>query len=158
IDEMIDIYQVLAGKVRLRREPSDLAALVARGVAFVMEEARAQRQHVVLSRCTVPVVVHADAQRLQQGVNRLLLEASHSAPADARIDVALDGASGAAALHVALSEANHSVDALRRLLDHFSEDDDALERPAEGGLGIGLTLVQGLVKLQGGTVEVGEGA
>jgi signal transduction histidine kinase/ActR/RegA family two-component response regulator len=154
IEEMLEIYQVLAGKLRLRRQPTDLGPLTARGVAFVEAQIQGRRQELALDPASGPVLVNGDPQRLQEMINHLLMEAVQLAPPAGRIDVAVNAVHGEAVLRVALSESSVPPEACARLLSQFSENDDTLERPPEGGLAVGLTLVQGLAKLQGGSTSV----
>ena len=153
IDEVQDVHQVMAGKVRLRREPNDLAALASRCLTLVAAEAEAQRQELVLDKPTEPVLVEGDPQRLEQVLLQLLTNALRYTPPRGRIEVGVAREDDTAVLWVRDTGVGLSVEQLAGLFEQFSEGDDSLERPSQGGLRIGLTLVQGLVKLHNGSVS-----
>jgi two-component system CheB/CheR fusion protein len=96
--------------------------------------------------------VTGDAARLTQVVSNLLHNAVKFTDAGGRVTVRLAEADGTAALTVADTGVGIAPEVLPNLFDVFSQGDATLER-SKGGLGLGLSVVKGLVELHGGRVE-----
>jgi two-component system CheB/CheR fusion protein len=107
------------------------------------------------------VIVRGDAARLTQVIGNLLHNAAKFTPAGGltRVSVARDVAPASAVLCVADTGAGIDPTMIERMFQPFAQSDRTLAR-SMGGLGLGLTLVKGLVELHGGDVSVhseGEG-
>jgi CheY-like chemotaxis protein len=106
----------------------------------------------------LPIVVTGDATRLAQVVANLLQNAAKYTPQGGRIEVSLSADSREAEILVRDNGIGIPPAFLPRLFEKFSQVSPALDR-AEGGLGLGLALVHGIVKMHGGSVEArSEGA
>jgi two-component system, chemotaxis family, CheB/CheR fusion protein len=152
LDDLLDLARIASGKIALTQEPIEVSVLVdrARDIAQPLIDGRGQGFTV-----TVPaerLYVEGDLVRLTQVLGNLLNNASK-----------YTGEGGAIALEVRASETGVEIsvtddgagiapDMLSRVLDLFAQEDRTLDR-AQGGLGIGLTLVRRLVQLHGGSVE-----
>ena len=156
IDDLLDIERVVSGKIRLNRQPLDLADVVCRAVAAFGDDVRLDR-HIDVS--TESAWVDGDAVRIEQVLTNLVTNAIKYTPAGGRIRVAIraDGAD------VVLSVEDWGFDISPSLLpfifDMYVQADQTVDR-ARGGLGIGLALVRHLVELHDGTVAAssdGEG-
>jgi PAS domain S-box-containing protein len=152
LDDLLDVSRITSGRLQLRKEPVDLASLVASAV----ETARPlidSKQHVMeIELPAEPVELVVDPLRLSQALSNLLTNAAkYTDPAGhIRLVASLD----AGDLRVSVSDTGIGLnaDAIPKLFEMFSQVDSAVDR-AEGGLGIGLALVKGLVALHGGSVE-----
>jgi signal transduction histidine kinase len=156
IDDLLDVERVVCGKIRLNRQPVDMAAAVRRVVAAFSGDARVDRR-ITLS--ADPAWVHADVVRLDQILTNLLTNAVKYTPPGAAIRVALRAHGGAAVLTVEDTGFGIPPTLLPRIIDIYVQGDHTLDR-AQGGLGIGLTLVRSLVELHGGAIAAsseGEG-
>jgi PAS domain S-box-containing protein len=158
VDDLLDMARMTHGRVQLRRERLDLAQLVrttAEDCRRLVEQA-GMRLVVVLPEAVVPVV--GDAIRLTQVLNNLLDNA-----------VKFRNGGGYVAIHLSIDEGRQqAVLAVRdegigiepemfsRLFDLFGQADRSLDR-SRGGLGLGLSLVKGLVELHGGEVQAVSG-
>ena len=152
VDDLLDASRIMRGKVELRAEPVELSSLVERSVKVVqpMIEERAQELAVVLPE--QPVWLDADPVRLVQVIDNLLNNASKYTDVGGRIELKATSAAGHVVLRVQDTGVGIEPELLPRVFDLFTQSDRSLDR-AQGGLGIGLTLVKRLVELQGGTVS-----
>jgi PAS domain S-box-containing protein len=147
IDDLLDAARVRAGKIVLDRRVVNLAEAVQQ----VLTVARGRR-HVVESELD-DVGVDADPVRLEQIILNLITNAVKYTPAGRRIRVSTYAEGKQAVLRVKDEGVGIASDMLPKIFGLFVQADHTLER-AQGGLGIGLTLVRTLVELHGGTVTV----
>jgi len=136
----------------LRREPVALATAVSDAVetSRALIESRGHRIEVELA--PEPLVVSADAVRLGQILANLLHNAAKYTDPGGRIDVRLARESNEAVVTVADNGIGISPATLHSVFDLFTQAPVALSR-AQGGMGIGLTLVRALAQLHGGSVS-----
>jgi len=151
VEDLLDVGRLTTGKVRLHRRPLDLGALV----TAVMDEwrtaGRFARHQVDLDIGTV--WVEADETRGQQILENLVGNALKYTPAGGRVTIRVAEEDGQAVLEISDTGAGLPSALLGRIFDLFVQGERALDR-AQGGLGIGLTIVKALVVLHGGTVTV----
>ncbi len=149
VDDLLDVGRVTTGKIRLAPVPVNLADTVERCIAGLMPEGTAP-QHRITVRAE-PTWVEADQTRVEQIVMNLLSNAvKYTAPGGA-IEITVAGDGRTARLSVRDTGVGMSPYMLERVFDLFFQGERTLER-AEGGLGIGLTLVRRLAELHGGRV------
>ena len=151
VDDLLDISRITRGKVELRPEPVELAGVVSRALEIVSPLLEA-RQHVVAIDVPAGLVVHGDPARLAQILSNLLNNAAKYTPKAGRITVraAPDGD------HVVLDVIDTGIGIepamLGRIFEPFAQEQQSIDR-TQGGLGLGLAIVDNLVKLHGGTVR-----
>jgi len=148
IEELLDVERVVSGKIRLARQPLDLAAAVRRTVGTFTSDTALDRRIEII---TDPVWVEWDTVRLDQVLTNILTNAVKYTPAGGRIRVALRAEGGDAVLSVEDTGFGITPRMLPFVFDMYAQADRTLER-AQGGLGIGLTLVRRLIELHGGTI------
>jgi len=148
INDLLDVERLVAGKIRLHRESLDMADAVRRAVAVFTENASLDR---VIDVTTELVSVNADPVRLEQVLTNIVNNAVKYTPAGGRIKVGLSVDGSEAVLAVEDTGLGISARMLPFIFDMYVQADRTLDR-AQGGLGIGLTLVRRLVELHGGTV------
>ncbi|HEX4439229.1 MAG TPA: ATP-binding protein [Thermoanaerobaculia bacterium] len=152
VDDLLDVSRITQGKIALRREWVEVAAVVQRAVEETRSavEERGHRLHVRVA--PEPVRLEGDLTRLVQVVGNLLHNAAKYTPE--RGDVWLDAGEedGRAVMRVRDDGIGLSAELLPHVFDLFTQADRSLDR-SQGGLGIGLTLVRQLVELHGGEVE-----
>jgi signal transduction histidine kinase len=151
VDDLLDVSRVTSGKVVLKHERVDLADLVHRCAQSLEEMARIHGPTLEVTPGADNVFVEGDATRLEQVVTNLLTNAIKYTPPEGRISVRTERIGDDAVLTVADTGTGLSPDMLERVFELFSQSDRTLER-AQGGLGIGLTLVRTLVRQHGGEV------
>ena len=100
-----------------------------------------------------PIFLHADAARLEQVLVNLLTNAAKYTDEGGRIWLSVDEEKDAAVIRVRDTGIGISPELLPRIFELFTQAERSLDR-SQGGLGIGLSLVQRLVELHGGSVQV----
>jgi signal transduction histidine kinase len=149
VNDLLDVARVTSGKVRLSRQPLNLGALVERTLQTFTAAGHAA-SHQPIIRVT-PVWIEADATRIEQVVINLVENAVKFTPPVGTITVSVRRDGRDAVLEVRDTGRGISAAALPRVFELFAQADTAPDR-ALGGLGLGLTLVDRLVALHGGTV------
>jgi CheY-like chemotaxis protein/two-component sensor histidine kinase len=154
VDDLLDVSRISQGKLELRRERVELAAVVRNAVETSRPLIDAGRHELVIEPAPLPgVVLDGDMTRLTQVVANLLNNAAKYTPAGGRITVTTlrDGAD--AVVRVADTGIGIPADRLPEVFEMFAQVDRASVR-TQGGLGIGLALVKRLVEMHGGSVAV----
>ena len=148
VDDLLEVGRVVTGKIVLDRRAIDFADLVHRAVA-VFSERRSDQQ---LDIKTQPAWIEGDIVRMEQIVTNIVGNAVKYTPAGGSIRVCLAIEGGDAVLRVEDTGYGIAPELLPRVFDLFVQGERTLDR-AQGGLGIGLTLVRRLVTLHGGSVS-----
>ena len=155
MDDLLDIARVTSDKIVLNRRPIDLGATVERFLA-ALGETRLD-QHAWRSKVEA-VWVNADETRLEQIIANLVGNAMKFTPAGGQISVTVSADDRDALLCIQDSGVGIAPDLLPRIFEVFVQGDRRVDR-AQGGLGLGLTLVRRLAEMHGGTVAASsEGA
>ncbi|MCI0455585.1 MAG: ATP-binding protein, partial [Gemmataceae bacterium] len=152
VDDLLDVSRFMRGKITLRKESIDLAAVVARAVETTRPVIEGRGQKLSVALPPEPLRVQADPVRLAQVLANLLHNASKFTPEGGRIWLIAGREDGLAVFRVRDTGIGIPADMLARVFDLFTQADHTLDR-AQGGLGIGLTLVRRLVELHGGSVQ-----
>jgi PAS domain S-box-containing protein len=152
LDDLLDVSRITRGRLELKKDRVGLGALVATAIetARPLIDAKQHTLEVILP--SEPVELEVDPLRLSQAISNLLNNAAKYTDAHGRITLDAKLLAGELRISVADSGIGFDAAALPRLFEMFSQIDSPVDR-AEGGLGIGLALVKGLVALHGGTVE-----
>jgi PAS domain S-box-containing protein len=153
VDDLLDISRITRDKLELRKERVELAAVLKNAIETslpIIEEAGHQL-HVELP--DEELYLQADPVRMAQVFANLLNNAAKYTPAGGNIRIRAENRSNEALVSVRDDGVGIACDALAHVFDMFRQLDGSLER-AQGGLGIGLTLVRRLVELHDGTVNV----
>ncbi|HEU4685351.1 MAG TPA: PAS domain S-box protein [Nitrospira sp.] len=157
VNQLLDFSRIEAGRVQAKYEPTDLAAYTAE-VASVFRSAMEQAGLKFSVSCPpLPEPVYVDRHMWETIVLNLLSNA-FKFTFEGRITVGLDVAEhGDGPRHAVLAVSDTGIgiapEELARVFDRFHRVQGARARTHEG-TGIGLALVQELVKLHGGSVEV----
>ena len=151
VDDLLDVSRIARGKIDLKKQPVDLADIVARSLELTQPALVTRRSapHVVLP--DAPVRVLGDATRLTQVLCNLLTNAVKYSSPDADITIEVRRADGQAELVVSDQGIGIEADLLPHVFDQFVQGSQALNRAA-GGLGLGLAIAKNLVELHGGTI------
>lgn len=149
VDDLLEISRITSGKIQLRKQTLDLAAVVT-AAAQAMQPVIARLDHVLeLKLPPEPVHVDGDATRLTQVIVNLLTNAAKYTPRGGRIEICLQREGNSACVSVIDNGIGMPRPLLDTAFDLFVQGERALDR-SEGGLGIGLTLVRRIVRLHGG--------
>jgi CheY-like chemotaxis protein len=152
VEELLDVSRISQGKIALKREPVDLARVVAHSVETSRPLIDARSQTLAVSIPATPVWLSADFARLSQVVANLLNNAAKYTGEGGRIELGAAVHEGEASITVRDNGSGIEPELLDKVFDLFVQGDRALDR-GQGGLGIGLTLVKRLVELHQGRVE-----
>jgi PAS domain S-box-containing protein len=152
VDDLLDVSRITRGKLRLRAEPTDLGTVIRNAVEVSRPIIEQSRHELSLCLPTEPVPLTGDVVRLSQVFANLLNNAAKYTEPGGRISVKATVAGDRAVVAVRDNGVGIPPTALPRLFDIFSQVAAHQER-SQGGLGIGLSLVRGLVELHGGSVE-----
>jgi len=151
IDDLLDVSRLISGKVSLEQKPMDLNEAVAHALASVRAAGKG-KQHELRHEGT-PVWVNGDRTRIEQIIINLVGNAITYTPEPGRIQVVVRRQEMEAMLTVRDTGIGIDPDAASRVFELFYQGSKGIHRSA-GGLGIGLTVVQRLVAMHGGTVSV----
>ena len=151
VDDLLDIAHVTSGDIVLTCEPLNLATSVQRSVSNLASTGRLER-HVIDVRAE-PVWASVDPTRLNQIVANLLTNAIKYTSPGGTIRIRVGREEDQAIVGVADTGIGIPPSLLPYMFDLPVQGDKRLDR-AQGGLGVGLTLVRRLVELHGGRVQV----
>jgi PAS domain S-box-containing protein len=151
VDDLLDVSRIMRGRIELRKEPVDLAAVIAQAVETAQPMIDAQGQLLIVSVPPEPLRLDADPTRLAQVVGNLLNNAAKFSQRAGRIWLSVERQGSEILLRVRDEGMGIRPNLLPHVFDLFFQGDISLER-AHGGLGIGLTVVRKLVEMHGGTI------
>jgi CheY-like chemotaxis protein len=160
VDDLLDVARITSGKVELRRRPLDLRQALATSVEASRPAIDVRGHALRVDPGQEEMSVEGDFDRLVQVFSNLLSNAAKYTPQGGRIELTLAREGEHAVVSVMDSGIGIPREDLTRVFDLFSQV-RAHQRHAEGGLGIGLSLVRSLVALHAGTVvaeSAGSGA
>jgi signal transduction histidine kinase/DNA-binding response OmpR family regulator len=150
VDDLLDVARVTTGKIALSLEPLDLGEAVRTCVLSLVDARRLDRHQLDLD--VESVAVRADATRVEQVTVNLLDNSIKHTPPGGTISVRVRRDGDEAVLAIGDTGPGIAPELLPRVFDLFTQGARGLDR-AGGGLGIGLTLVRGVVEQHGGRVE-----
>jgi CheY-like chemotaxis protein len=151
VDDLLDVSRITQGKIRLIKEPVDLVRVVRQAVEIGSPLVTARQHRLAVDLPEGPVHVSGDEIRLTQVVANLLNNAAKYTDPGGDLSVSLARDGGEAVVRVRDSGIGIPPHMLAGVFELFTQVDDSLDR-AQGGLGIGLTLVRRLVEMHGGAV------
>lgn len=151
VDDLLDVSRVMKGKVELRKEPTELAAVIARAVETVQPLIEASGHQFTITTSPDSLIVEADPVRLAQVIGNLLTNAVKYTEEKGHIWLTAKRDGDSAVLIVGDTGIGIAPDVLPHIFELFVQADHSATR-SQGGLGIGLTLVKNLVDLHNGTV------
>ncbi len=153
VDDLLDVSRVTRGKIHLQKRPLDVVGAAARAVEAARPFAESRGHTLRAELPGEPVWTEADPVRLEQVLTNLLHNAAKYSERGGRITLTLVREEDEAVVRVADTGMGIPAEALPHLFKPFMQVARTLDR-AQGGLGLGLTLVKRLVEMHGGRVEV----
>jgi CheY-like chemotaxis protein/two-component sensor histidine kinase len=151
VDDLLDVSRIMRGKIELRREPIDVADAVNRAIETAQPLIEGQEHQLDVSLPNEPIWIHADLIRIAQVISNLLNNAAKYTEPRGQIWLAVAATADEVAITVKDNGMGISREMLPRVFRLFMQADYSIER-AQGGLGIGLTVVQTLVNMHGGSI------
>ena len=152
IDDLMEVSRITRGKIELQLAAVSLDRVVMDAVDVSKPLFVAAGQEIVLDLHCAPCTVRGDAVRLTQVFANLLNNASKYTPPNGRIVVTMRSDERTVQVEVTDSGIGIPPSMLDTVFDMFVQV-SGTSRAAQGGLGIGLTLVRSLVELHGGRVN-----
>jgi PAS domain S-box-containing protein len=152
VDDLLDISRITSGKIKLYMEELELATLITRGVEASLPLIKSREHSLTMTMPEQPVRLEGDPTRLVQVISNLLNNAAKYTPSRGTIDITMVVDGDRAAIRVSDNGIGMPADLIDMVFDLFQQGNRELDR-TEGGLGIGLTLVDRIVALHGGSVE-----
>jgi PAS domain S-box-containing protein len=152
VDDLLDVSRITRGLVELKQERLDLNAVAERALESCQGLMDEKNHEVMVTLPRKPLYVMGDPVRLEQIAVNLLTNAAKYTDPGGRIILCLERCGDKAELHVSDTGIGMTPEVLDRIFELFGQAERGLAR-AEGGLGIGLTIVKSLVELHGGQIE-----
>ncbi|OWK35303.1 Chemotaxis protein methyltransferase CheR [Fimbriiglobus ruber] len=152
VDDLLDVSRITKDKLDLRKQRVDLAAVVRTAVETSRPLIEAAGHELTITLPPQPVFVDGDPVRLAQVFSNLLNNAAKYTDRGGKIWLAAERLGSDAVVSVRDTGLGIPRDMLGKVFELFTQVDRTLEK-AQGGLGIGLTLVRRLTEMHGGGVE-----
>ncbi len=152
LDDLLDVARITQGKLELKRERVSLERIVDVAVEAVRPLIDRRRHRLTVTLPSEVPTLDGDPIRLAQILTNLLTNAAKYTDPDGRIDLRARVENGMLALDVEDDGIGMTPEAISTVFEMFSQVDSHSQR-SEGGLGIGLALVKGLVDLHGGSIQ-----
>jgi len=165
INELLDLQRIAAGRMELKPEAVDLAALLAETTGSVQAQVQKHRHALVVTPPSPGLQVQADRGRVRQVLLNLLSNAIKFTPEGGRITVAAGPVNGGGGSEVRIAVTDTGIGIAAedqpKLFQEFSQLDASASRKYEG-TGLGLALSRRLIELHGGAIgvesEMGKGS
>jgi PAS domain S-box-containing protein len=151
IEDILDVSRIIAGKLRLNIQKTDLHVVARQAMDAVRPAAEAKSVRLDCELTPGSGEFAGDPDRLQQIIWNLLANAIKFTPRDGRVELRVERVVSAARITVTDTGLGISPSFLPHVFDRFRQADSSITR-AQGGLGLGLAIVRHLVEVHGGTV------
>lgn len=151
INDLLDVSRIIAGKIELDSEVQDIACIIRDTLSMVYENANKKNVKVTWDSHNALPAVMCDRKRLQQVFLNLMSNAIKFTPGGGSVHV--NATKVATGVKVSIQDSGEGISSefLPHIFERFSQQDSSKSR-FHGGLGLGLAIVDNLVKLHHGTV------
>jgi len=152
VDDLLEVSRITRGLIEIQREYLDLSSIIQAAVDTSKPLLDAAGHTLNVEFPPERIIVHGDGVRLTQVFSNLLANAAKYTDAGGQVAIRVRRQGDRAVVSVRDSGIGIAPDQLTAVFDMFTQVDRS-NRRAQGGLGIGLTLVKSLVEMHGGQVE-----
>ena len=152
LEDLLDISRIGSGRIALDRREVDLKRVLEEAIEMTRPLIDSRRHALEVAWPEPPLTLWADPLRLSQVFANLLTNAAKYTDPGGRIGVRVDSGGGEVRVHIRDSGIGLDAQDLDKVFQRFAQVRGATDR-SQGGLGIGLSLVRGLVRLHGGWVR-----
>jgi PAS domain S-box-containing protein len=152
VDDLLDVSRIAVGKITLQRKPLEIAQVISTAVEASRPLIDSRGHNLTVLVPPEPLRIEGDLTRLSQALTNLLNNAAKYTPPPGEIHLTVEKEEEMVTVHVRDTGVGISADLMPKIFELFTQGERALDR-SEGGLGIGLTLAQRLLKLHGGSIE-----
>lgn len=151
VDDLMEVSRVAEGKLELRRQSMDLGEVIRQSIEGSRVLIDASAHTLKLTLPAEPIMLNADPVRLIQVFQNLVNNAAKYTPTGGTIEVSVARDGDVAIVTVRDNGIGMSPEHLPTIFGIFAQLEPGLSR-SQGGLGIGLSLVESLIERHGGTV------
>jgi PAS domain S-box-containing protein len=152
VDDLLDVSRISRGRLELRKSRIDLAEVIREAVEATRQSPECADRTLTFGLPGEPVPFDGDPVRLSQVIGNLLNNGCKFTDPGGTIHLTLSRDEGDAVIRIRDDGVGIPEEHLQRIFEMFTQVDTSLER-SRHGLGLGLTLVQRIVQMHGGTVE-----
>ncbi len=152
VDDLLDVSRIARGKIELKRGPVAIADVVAGAIETAGSQLEANGQALEES-VSDGLTVDGDRRRLVQVVTNLLTNAAKYSPEGKTVCISAAAEKNQAVIRVRDQGIGIAPELLPRVFDSFMQDRQSIAR-SQGGLGLGLAIVDNIARLHGGSAEV----
>jgi PAS domain S-box-containing protein len=152
LEDLLDVSRITRGRLELKKDYVSLDKLVAAAVETAAPLIDAKQHSLEVRLPQEPIGLHVDPLRMAQALSNLLTNAAKYTDPHGHIIVSVTLTPDGIDIYVEDTGIGLAESALSKVFEMFSQVESAMER-SQGGLGIGLALVKGLVSLHGGSVS-----
>jgi signal transduction histidine kinase len=156
VEDLLDVSRIVAGKLHLMMQSTDLGPVLEAAIATVKSSAEAKGVKIITDFENVENAIDGDPHRLQQIVWNLLSNAVKFTPPDGRIEISLRSAGTHVQVQVTDTGVGIPPEFLPYIFDRFRQGGDPNPQ-MRSGLGLGLAIVRHLVELHNGSIEASSG-
>jgi len=156
VDDLLDVSRITQGRIELRRKPTSVADIVARSLETVDPLIRRKHHKVSIDASRWNLYVNVDPERMVQCLANVLTNAAKYTEPHGRINVETREEDGCVVITVTDNGVGIAPALLPRVFELFVQGERTLDR-AQGGLGIGLSIVRRLVEMHDGSVCISSG-
>jgi PAS domain S-box-containing protein len=153
VDDLLEVSRITSGKIELRLEKIDIADVIRQAIETSRTLIDSAGVSFASSVPSEKLFVEGDSVRLSQVFTNLLNNAAKYTNQGGSVWIGAERERDEVVIRVRDTGIGISAEMLPKVFDLFAQSEKVFTR-SHGGLGIGLTLVRGLVQLHGGTVTV----
>jgi two-component system, sensor histidine kinase len=151
LNDLLDVSRLNSGKIVLQKAPAAVKDFVSGAVEVAEPLIRNRRQHLKLDITDETLVVDGDSVRLVQVFSNLLNNAVKYTPTGGNITFSAARRGDSVVFRVADDGCGIAAEALPDIFNLFAQEDRSRGH-ADGGLGIGLSIVRGIVEMHDGSI------
>jgi len=152
LDDLLDVSRITYGKLELKRQSTELNSILATAVETARPVLDGRRHRLQFEMPSAPIRLEGDPVRLAQVFSNLLINAAKFTNPGGQIVIEVAHENTRVVVSVRDDGVGIPAEMIPRLFTMFSQAPQP-QAGADGGLGVGLSLVRELVKLHGGSVE-----
>ncbi len=153
VDDLLDASRVSSGKLTLKKSTHLLSEIIDSAVETSRPFIDARQQRLSIALPSQPIVIYGDLVRLAQVFSNLLINATKFTPEYEHIAVSAHQHARTVIVSVKDNGMGVAPELQPVMFDMFTQGYSSLDR-AQGGLGLGLSLVRTIVEMHDGSVKV----
>lgn len=152
VEDLLDVSRISCGQIAIHKQRIDIASVVTSALETSEPLVRLGDHQLSVTLPPQRIYIYADKIRLAQAIGNLLSNAAKYTKSGGHISLTVTLEDDNVYVRIKDSGVGIPPHMLSRVFDMFTQVDTSIER-AQGGLGIGLTVVKRLVEMHGGTVQ-----